>query len=1291
MGVGVMRIVAARPAPASGNASKALRTGGHLLALCAMERPADEKQEYRFWAFISYSSRDAAVAKKLHRALETYSIPRDLRGRPGRDGPIPEKLFPIFRDRDELPLASDLGSTITDALKASRYLIVLCSPNAAKSRWVDEEVRTFKAMGREDRILALIVSGEPNGATIPGKEELECFPPSLKTRIGLDGKPTGEPVEPIGGDLRKGGDGWTVAFLKAVAGITGLGFNAFARREQKRKRVRQGIAAGLTLILLGAGIWTWDYRRVKITRFEHFTLCHGVPRGFGKVDDDEFNKRYLTFQIEESQRKVRRLCAVNRHGTPGTFSLTDTASFIDGAEFGYPGYTSSLVVKYREDGSVATHDLFDVTGRAILRHVYSADQKTVELRNPSRDSAQTMAANSGSVGSRGSGSALGAAETNAGKTEIARWRVKVDDRGYVIEKSYGNAWGDPTADRDGKAVVRYTRDDEGRVTGETALGLDGEPVEETGSTIVSSRSEYDNKGRLAFFRFLDIDGKPTVGPLGYAVEEVHHDAAGNVIERRFLGKDGELVTRLDGFGIFRANYDEHGTILSKKFYDTAGKPVVVPGFGFHELRIEHDKLGREISKSGFGINGEALTMAEGYHGIRFGFDAGGRISDQMLFGNGGEAVRHPKEFWHHLKVTFDARGNEVGVQLLGIDENPVANADGVSQIAWTFDEADRFTTWRCYGADGAACLDKDGIHETKFRYDGRGNITRWANFGTDRKPILCGAGYHVMAKAYDERGNQIEVSYLGVGGEPVVEKSSRLHRITYGYNSKGQHVETRVFNAANARAHDLTDGQHLTRYTYDALGNIASESFFDASDKPINRRSDGIHRFERESDIHGRILSETYFNHEGRKALNNEGWHKLVQQFDDHGNENSEAYLGISGEPVNRAGMGIQKISREFDEHGRQTSERYIDAAGHPAPMKGYRFVKWVQEFDTRGNVISKTYFDARDRPVELSDTSPYAMERMVYDERGNIVESTYFNTQLQPMVLEGGFHKTVDVYDGMGHRIQSDYFDTAGKPVNSTDGYFRFVAVYDARGQLVERRYFDVNGVPAFNLTLLAHWAKRIFDDRGNMLEEAYFDTSDKPVLGSGRIHKFVQKFDAANRELEERYFGVEGEPIVADDSGAHVTACKYDEFGQLVEMSWFGTHDEPVSQPNGFHRKVSEFEASGNESSTSYFGTNGQPVSETETGAHRVRRKFNSRNELVEVSFEDTAGKPMLSPNGYARLSAAYDERGNLSEVRYFGADGKPVLCNGSARWVRKYDPVTNEPLEKVIYDLEDNPVPQ
>ena len=46
----------------------------------------------------------------------TYAEP--VLGTPLRDGPVPRRLFPAFRDRDELPLSSDLGSTIEDVLMA---------------------------------------------------------------------------------------------------------------------------------------------------------------------------------------------------------------------------------------------------------------------------------------------------------------------------------------------------------------------------------------------------------------------------------------------------------------------------------------------------------------------------------------------------------------------------------------------------------------------------------------------------------------------------------------------------------------------------------------------------------------------------------------------------------------------------------------------------------------------------------------------------------------------------------------------------------------------------------------------------------------------------------------------------------------------------------------------------------------------------------------------------------------------------------------------------------------------
>jgi eukaryotic-like serine/threonine-protein kinase len=96
----------------------------------------------------------------------------------------------------------------------------VCSPHSAKSIWVNEEIKLFKRLGREDRVLALIVAGEPNASEgKPGfSVEDECFPRGLRYRIGSDSEWSSTRTEPVAGDAREGKDGKTNAKLKLLAG-----------------------------------------------------------------------------------------------------------------------------------------------------------------------------------------------------------------------------------------------------------------------------------------------------------------------------------------------------------------------------------------------------------------------------------------------------------------------------------------------------------------------------------------------------------------------------------------------------------------------------------------------------------------------------------------------------------------------------------------------------------------------------------------------------------------------------------------------------------------------------------------------------------------------------------------------------------------------------------------------------------------------------------------------------------------------------------------------------------------
>ncbi len=210
--------------------------------------PTNAGFDYR--AFISYSHQDRAWCDWLHKALETYRVPSRLVGTSTAAGVIPRRLVPIFRDRDELPSATDLNLKVEQALGRSAALIVVCSPHAAQSRWVNEEVLAFKRMGRRDRILCLIVDGEPNASDIPGREAEECFCEALRFTVDTDGQPTDEHTEPIAADARPDKDGKANAKLKLIAGMLDVGFDALKQRELHRRNRRMVAITAAALVVM---------------------------------------------------------------------------------------------------------------------------------------------------------------------------------------------------------------------------------------------------------------------------------------------------------------------------------------------------------------------------------------------------------------------------------------------------------------------------------------------------------------------------------------------------------------------------------------------------------------------------------------------------------------------------------------------------------------------------------------------------------------------------------------------------------------------------------------------------------------------------------------------------------------------------------------------------------------------------------------------------------------------------------------------------------------------------------
>lgn len=173
---------------------------------------------YKYAGFISYAHADEAVAARLQRALETFKTPKDLAASPSN------RLSPLFRDTTELTAHHSLSEKIHDAVIGSRVLIVLCSPVAKLSHWVNEEIRLFRTVHGEAAILCVLVEGTPETS----------FPPAL-----LDGG-----REPLAANLGQSRDSFRLGVTQLAASMLGVGLDTLIQRDTRRRRRRlQGVTA----------------------------------------------------------------------------------------------------------------------------------------------------------------------------------------------------------------------------------------------------------------------------------------------------------------------------------------------------------------------------------------------------------------------------------------------------------------------------------------------------------------------------------------------------------------------------------------------------------------------------------------------------------------------------------------------------------------------------------------------------------------------------------------------------------------------------------------------------------------------------------------------------------------------------------------------------------------------------------------------------------------------------------------------------------------------------------------
>src|SRR4051794_17376332 len=103
-----------------------------------------------FDGFISYShAADGRLAPAVQRGLHRLAKPWHRR-----------RALWIFRDQTGLAVTPGLWSSIQTAMDGSEYFVLLASPEAAQSLWVNREIEHWLATKSADQILAVVTDGE---------------------------------------------------------------------------------------------------------------------------------------------------------------------------------------------------------------------------------------------------------------------------------------------------------------------------------------------------------------------------------------------------------------------------------------------------------------------------------------------------------------------------------------------------------------------------------------------------------------------------------------------------------------------------------------------------------------------------------------------------------------------------------------------------------------------------------------------------------------------------------------------------------------------------------------------------------------------------------------------------------------------------------------------------------------------------------------------------------------------------------------------------------------------------
>ncbi len=679
--------------------------------------------EYQYYAFISYKREDEKWARWLQRKLEKYKLPVVLQNQYKLEY---RSVKPVFRDKTDLATGT-VRSALSKELEVSKYLIVICSPSAAKSSWVNMEIEQFLQADKLNYIIPFIIKGKPF-ADDPG---VECFPPSLRSMK--------EPL--LGININEVGK--RAAFFRLVAGLLEIRTDDLIKREKRRIRNQRicAIAAGV-MVMIVSGVFIWYYTP-KAEYYADYVLENNIPVGIYPLQKSEVKNRVNSYRFIYKEFMLTEVDHINSDfqiSVETDIEKYDRPPELD-LHYNQYGQLSEIIFynQYHEELMTESYGNINESFHQVIEFVQYVENETTD----------TYLLYSDSTSSDGLFGLYLDRRTNIPytKSAIAEFELLCDNEQKVKEIHFLNRSGMKVCDAAGIYGVTY---------------------------------EYDALGRIVKIMYCDLLENELGGK--------HYTYTGSDVTCvEWINAKGELTDNSDGYACFERTYDTHGNCSTIDFYDSERNKVLIMN-QYAALQYEYDEAGHISRLYYYDENENLLSGSKGVAQVTFQYDSLGAIVLENYFDENGEATANAEGVYGYL-YTYETK-KQLTKQCIDANNKPMSNTMGISSLKNSYGRYVEFYDINgllTLGAEGCAVIQYDyglslpGSKITKIQYT--------TGYDKNRSVCMNKYGFAYVLRGYDDY-DRLMVEEFYDNNDQVVESPSGYTCMTNSYDLLDNLVRT---------------------------------------------------------------------------------------------------------------------------------------------------------------------------------------------------------------------------------------------------------------------------------------------------------------------------------------------------------------------------------------------------------------------------------------------------------------------------------------------------------------------